>query len=280
MRSGNDSAVSLGVAVGKFSNYLTFLVLVAYLAAVKLALLCGNFPPEMFPHPSQRESFEWTSIVCLVLLPGLVGVWLAHRTGFPDMWDRRVSNAQRFLLPAAIGAAFGLEEVVVDRLTGMTEVVRSVIGLRFFHMRFPASLAVYPGGAIIVDTLFHLVALPLVLGLVYATAWSVRRLRGMPAPDTHATGRDTAFWVVAAIVSWIEPVTQSGVLGLLPGRTFRFAGHEGLVAYWMIEGYLVNLTQAWLFRRFGFLACLTMRVAFYLVWHVAYGYATQGPMPA
>jgi hypothetical protein len=266
--------------MGKFSSYLTFLALVGYVVAVKLLLAYTNFPPEMFPHPSQRESFSWDFILLGVLVPGLVGVWLAHLTGFPAMWDPRVSNARRFLLPATLGAVFGLGEVVADHLTDMTEVVCAAMNLPFFHMRFPASALVYPGGAVIVDTLFHLFAIPFVLALVLLVARVYRRLRGRRAGEADVANHDTAFWVVAAILSLIEPVTQSGVLGLLPGRTFRFAGHGGLVAYWLVEGYLVNLSQAWLFRRYGFLACLTLRLGLYLVWHVLWGYLTQASLAA
>lgn len=35
--------------------------------------------------------------------------------------------------------------------------------------------------------------------------------------------------------------------------------------------FALNFGQAVLFRRYGFLAPIVMRMAFYLVWHVAYG---------
>lgn len=34
--------------------------------------------------------------------------------------------------------------------------------------------------------------------------------------------------------------------------------------------YALNLTQAALFRKCGFLAAIVMRVAFYAVWHIVY----------
>jgi hypothetical protein len=36
----------------------------------------------------------------------------------------------------------------------------------------------------------------------------------------------------------------------------------------VVGGYGINLFEAWLFRRHGFLAPLTFRLAYYLVWHV------------
>jgi hypothetical protein len=37
--------------MGKYSSYITFLVLMAWLAFVKLALTYGNFPSDLFAHP-------------------------------------------------------------------------------------------------------------------------------------------------------------------------------------------------------------------------------------
>jgi hypothetical protein len=71
-------------------------------------------------------------------------------------------------------------------------------------------------------------------------------------------------------------VTQSGILGLiLPGRQFRLAGHEDIVVYEMVSGYLFNVSQAYFFRRYGFIACVTIRLFTYVIWHVVWGYATQ-----
>jgi hypothetical protein len=248
----------------------------AYLVLVKTILTVVHFPDEMFASPSQKESFGWVFLGVLAAV-GLFGVWLAQRTGFPEMWDARVSNRQRFVLPALLGMAFGALEIAVDYQTGMTQIVVDASKeLRMFHIAFPASALVYPGGAVIVDTLFRLLPLPLFLGGVYLVRWAVTR----QWPTADAAGgrggsRDWGFWAVALVLSWIEPVTQSGVLGPLLGRGFQFKGHEGLVAYWLIEGYAFNLLQAYLFRKYGFLACLTMRVSMYFVWHVVWGLVTQ-----
>jgi hypothetical protein len=190
------------------------------------------------------------------------------------MWDSRVSQTNRFLLPAAIGLGFGLLEIGADRLTGMTKVFMEAYDVKIFHIGFPASALIYPAGAVIVDTLYRLIPIPLVMALVLGTIWLFRRLRGQPSHISDSTS-DITFWVVAGLLSWFEPVTQSGVLSLILGRPFRLGGHEDIVVYEMVSGYAFNLAQAYLFRRFGFLACLTTRVCTYLVWHVIWGYLTQ-----
>jgi hypothetical protein len=41
---------------------------------------------------------------------------------------------------------------------------------------------------------------------------------------------------------------------------------------WLIEPlFLANVVTGWLFRKYGFLAAVIMRLSFYLVWHIIYG---------
>jgi hypothetical protein len=38
-----------------------------------------------------------------------------------------------------------------------------------------------------------------------------------------------------------------------------------------IQDYALNIIEAWLFRKLGFLAPILMRIFFYLIWHVLWG---------
>jgi hypothetical protein len=45
-----------------------------------------------------------------------------------------------------------------------------------------------------------------------------------------------------------------------------------IILKWAIEPlFLSNVVTGWLFRKYGFLAALVMRLSFYLVWHIIYG---------
>jgi len=70
------------------------------------------------------------------------------------------------------------------------------------------------------------------------------------------------FWVLADLTSLIEPVSQAAVLGVLPGT---------LLAAVLIEIFAVNLAQTYLFRAYGFLAAIVMRLGLYLAWHIIRG---------
>jgi hypothetical protein len=233
-----------------------YLGLMAYLVAVKLAIDL-LFPPTVFASPSQAGVFAWPALG-IWTVAGLLGVWLAHRTGFPGLWDKEVNMPRWLLLAAILGLGFGIIDCNWDYATGASRLAAERMGIPAFHIPFPASAVIYPGGAIIVEVLYRLVPIPLVVFLV-----SNLLLRGR--------WQNQVFWVAAIVLSAFEPVSQSGLLSLAFGREFKMRGLEGLVAGEVIKGYALNLTEAYLFRKAGFLAPLVLRVVYYLLWHVAWG---------
>jgi len=224
-----------------------YLGLMAYLVLVKLIL---TFLPAVFRSAAQAAVFQWKWIT-IFTATGLLGVFLADRTGFPAAWGGGISNRARILLPAALGAGLGVLAIGTEVATGWTKFVAAKMNLPTIHIDFPASALIYPGGAIIVEVAYRIFLMPFFLWLV-----SSMILRGRAQEQT--------FWALAVITSAIEPVTQD-LSGMLAGQaTFAFA----LV---FIEDYALNFSQAWLFRRYGFLSAVLLRVFFYLVWHVLWG---------
>ena len=220
---------------------LIFSGLVAYLVAVKLSL---SLWPGVFRSPAQAAVFGWPYLALWAAL-GYAGVLLSRRTGFPEPWNGGVSNRRRLVLPLVLGVAFGILAIGVDLATHWTDFVARKMGLPTIHIAFPASAIVYPGGAIIVEILYRLFPIPVLLWLV-----STVLLRGRRQSQT--------FWILAAATSLVEPLGDLGLAPLgIPTVAAAFA-----------QDYALNLAQAWLFRRLGFLASILMRVFFYLVWHV------------
>ena len=222
-----------------------YLGLMAYLVGVKLTL---SLFPAIFRSPSQAAVFSWP-LLPIWAATGLLGVKLARRTGFPEAWGGRISNRQRFLVPALLGLALGLLAVATELRTNWAGLAAAKYGLASIHIDFPASALVYPGGAVIVEVLYRLLPLPLLLWLISSLA-----LRGRWQVQT--------FWALAVLLSLVEPLSQDLSLG-------EFG--TGVMAAVFVQDYALNLSQAALFRRYGFLSAIALRVVFYLVWHVAYG---------
>ncbi|HEY3203906.1 MAG TPA: hypothetical protein VGL03_09630 [Thermoanaerobaculia bacterium] len=223
-----------------------YLGLMVYLVAVKLALTAF---PGVFRSPAQAAVFDWPLLALWTVL-GLMGVWLAEKTGFAPAWQGDVSNRARILVPALLGAGFGLLAIVTDAATGWTRFVAAKMGIATIHISFPASLLIYPGGAIIVEVLYRLFPIPLLLWLI-----STKLCRGR--------WQDPIFWTLAVLTSLVEPY---GDLGL------RNLGFVTMLSVFL-QDFALNLAQASLFRRYGFLAAILLRVSFYLIWHVVWGLA-------
>jgi len=99
-----------------------------------------------------------------------------------------------------------------------------------------------------VEAFYRLVPIPLLLWLISNVVLKKR-------------AQSQVFWILALLTSLIEPLTQDldlGQFGML------------LMASVFLLDYGLNLTQAALFRKYGFLAAIIMRVAYYVVWHILY----------
>lgn len=221
-----------------------WLLLMAYLVAVKLTI---TFSPVAFRGASQAAVFDWP-LLAFWTIAGLIGIWFARRTGFPEAWDAHVTNRQRFIIPALLGLGLSVVFVVTDLLTHYNQLLAAYHGVPRANIDFPASLLIYPAGAVILEVFYRLFLVPLLLWLI-----STVLLKGR--------GQIQVFWALAIATSLIEPLTQT--LSLIPFGAALFA----LV---FLEIFAINMIQAALFRKYGFLAAIVMRVAFYVVWHMLY----------
>jgi hypothetical protein len=221
-----------------------YLLLMVYLVVVKLAI---TFVPDAFRSTAQAAVFAWPMIGALTVL-GVGGLWLSRRSGLPGFWNPDLPAFRRWLLPVLLGVGFGILAIGIDALTGWTDVIERKLGIPSIHIDFPASLLIYPGGAVIVNVIYYLIPIPLLLWLV-----SGLLLRGR--------FREPVFWTVAALAAAIEPLTQD----------LSYPGPAWVMLLVLLSDYALNLAQATLFRHGGFFATVLLRVSFYLVWHVVWG---------
>jgi len=227
------------------SSYVVWLGLMAWLVVVKLVIT--TFFPQAFADPAQAAFFGWLPLAVFAVL-GLAGIWLADRTGFPGTFDQRVTGRQRILYPVLIGLLFSAVRIGFDLATGYSKFMAAEHGLTQQYTGLVPSLLIFPSASIIVEVVYRLFLIPLVLWLV---AGLLLRNRG----------QEPLFWALAVLTSLIEPMSQE--LGALALGLPLF-----LTTFGISFGF--NLTQATLFRKYGFLAAIVMRAAFYVVWHGLY----------
>jgi hypothetical protein len=229
-------------------SLVIYLALVGYLVAVKICLIAL---PNLFRSPAQAAVFQWPFLALWAGL-GFIGVVLSERTGFPSAWAPSISKTKLLLLPAVLGVALGILAIYIDRVTGWTSIVAAKMHLPSIHIEFPASLLIYPGGAIIVEIIYRLFLIPLLLWILSGLI-----LKGR--------SQSAIFWTLAVLTSLIEPL---GDFGLRQYGMFMMSAV-------FLEDYALNFAQAVFFRKYGFFCAILLRVWFYLLWHVLYGALTS-----
>lgn len=227
----------------RYNSPIIWLLLVAYLALV--AFLVTVVFPVQFVDRSQSGFFETQAVIALGVM-GLIGVFLSMRTGFPNAWDSRISNTQRFAIPIATGLLLGSLFLATDLITDMSRLQEEHLNIQSTDVAFPGSLFVYSAAAIFVEVVYRLLTIPLLLGLI---SIFVRR---------DGT-REKVFWVLAILTSLIEPLTNTAASQYLTPLALTFV---------LVQAFASNFLQAVFFRKYGFLAAILIRIAFYIPFHV------------
>jgi hypothetical protein len=214
-----------------------YLSLVVMLVMIKMILA---LTPVRVIVPAQAVGSSWQFLTPLTIL-GLVGVWLSQKTGFPEMGD--VSAKQWFPISALLGLG----------AAGILILLNLIQPLGAINVPFPISILLYAQGGIETEIVLHLIPIPLLLWLISSLILRNR-------------WQEQVFWGVAIVLSLSEPLGMISVIsqkGLL---------EQSIIPVFMIlVSYSMNLIGAYLFRKFGFLAPLTMRLSLYLGWHVVFG---------
>ena len=178
----------------------------------------------------------WLGAACVSCLATLALLYLRDRGGYGIGFEGDASGA---IVRIALFAAL---------FSGI--VLAADWGLRFredLNVPFPASLVFYPVIAVVAETVFHLLPLALLLALS-------RRL----------SGREDLAPILFFAPARIEPAFQV--------RASLAVGFSALDLFVILHVFAFNLAQLHLYRRHGFLAMLSLRLAYYAFWHVGWGH--------
>lgn len=227
----------------RYNSPIIWLLLVAYLG-LSAFLVTAVFPVQ-FVDRSQSGVFEAQAVIAIGGM-GLIGVWLSMRTGFTDAWDASISNTQRLLIPIIAGLLLGSLFLATDLVTNMSRLQQEHLNMQSTDVAFPASIFVYSAGAIFVEVVYRLFTIPVLLAMISIV------VRGQSA-------RERVFWVLAILTSLIEPLTNTAASQYLAPLALAFV---------LVQVFGTNLLQAVFFRKYGFLAAILLRVAFYIPVHI------------
>ena len=249
-----------GKTIGKLSLstriYFGLVIALAILAAVSTFL--PSFP-ELMPSqglPASKLVLALANAgIILVLYGGLgfLGLKLAQRIGFAGLWDARISNRQRFLVPALIGASIGVFFIAADAVFSQFHSLGPLP-----HPPFPTSLVASLTAGIGEELIFRLFFVPfwvwLISYIILKRKW-----------------QNQVFWIVATLSA------LAFAFGHIPSVLILFgfgAVNEippALMTEIVVLNGMVSLFAAYYFRKSGFLAAVGIHFWTDVVWHVIWG---------
>jgi hypothetical protein len=235
----------VGGIVRRHEPALVWLGVMLYFGLVKLIL--DTWLPGAFADPDQAALFAWPAIGIYTLV-GLLGVWLADHSGFPRPWTGWVVSRGAVLVPLVGGLALGAALMALDLTTGFTTILVAGHGLKQQFTGYLPMFLIFSAASAFVMLIYRLMPLSLLQWL-----FAERLLNG------HR--RTVVFWTLAVLTSLLEPLGLIDSMLLMPRLV-------ALVYFLHLFG--LNLFEATIFRRYGFLAAIAVRVAFYVIWHVIY----------
>jgi hypothetical protein len=144
---------------------------------------------------------------------------------------------------SALSALFFLITIVVDL---------KVMFPADLNVAFPGSLLFYPAIGFVVEVVFHVLPLALLLTALTAICRNI--------------GRQKATWLCIPIVSLLEPIYQTMPMAASPHYPFWAVVVVGL------NLTLFNLFQLFMFQRYDFIAMYSVRLVYYLLWHIVWGH--------
>jgi hypothetical protein len=227
----------------RYNSPIVWLLLVAYLGVT--AYLVTVVFSIQYVDISQAGFFEHQGVIAIGVM-GLIGVWLSMHTGFPNAWDAKVTNRQRLGIPILAGLFLGSIFLATDVITGLSRLQREQLNIQSTDIAFPVSLVFYPAASIVAEVPYRLLTIPLLLGLVSIFVRSQR-------------SRKRVFWVLAVLTSLIEPLTNNAAAQVLAPAALAFVA---------VQSFGTNFLQAAYFRKYGFVAAILVRAAFYIPFHI------------
>jgi hypothetical protein len=237
---------------GGVQNALLFLIAPAALASA-IAYYVTLYPPA-FAHPSQAAALQ-LSVLAPIILLGAAGVLLSIASGMTP--DPLTADRARGQVAAGLwsGVVLGAAALALDTASGFSTLLARALNISSIHIAFPASVYVYAAGAVVVECLYRFIPIAFLYALIARVALGGR-------------GEAALFWGLAILTSLIEPFSQAPLAGQEPNLVWAL--------FALI--FVFNLTEAHLWRRYGWISPLIARLTFYGVWHVALGPVLTGTL--
>jgi hypothetical protein len=215
------------------------LIAAVSIGMVGLTALLQASNPLLFPRFIGSIPPVFAFLLVAALAIGLLS-WLLSRGWFAIC---RPGRARWLWRPWGLAVCLASIAIVLDLKVGFPADL---------NVAFPTSLLFYPAIGFLVEVLFHV--LPLTAMLIGLTTI---------APGIEHQKATTIGVLVVAV---LEPIYQTALMVTSPHYPAWAVIVVGL------NLWAFNLLQLFTFRRYDFMAMYSLRLVYYLAWHVVWGY--------
>jgi membrane protease YdiL (CAAX protease family) len=206
--------------------------------------------------PASKIVISLVSFVSVLVIYGglgYLGLILSRKIDFAAIWDKKVTNKERFIIPAIVGVVIGVLFITVDILISPL----TSFG-RFPHPAFPASLIASITAGIGEEIMFRLFFISFWVWLISHVILKQR-------------GKNVVFWVVAVCSALAFSAGHLPSIMVLKG----FTNISQIPPLTLVEIFLLNsavsIPSACYFKKYGILAAMGIHFWTDIVWHVIYG---------
>jgi hypothetical protein len=184
---------------------------------------------------------------------GFIGFILWRKIGFPDIWDERVTNKQRFLIPAIVGSVAGIALIILDLIFGRFNGVGQLI-----HPPFPTSIVASLSAGIGEEMLFRLF-------FISFWTWLLGKviLRGK--------GLTIVYWVVAVFSAFAHGASHMPTAMILFGVNSPALLPPLLLAEIILMNGILSIFAAYYFKKSGLFAPIGIHFWADIVLHTIWG---------
>jgi len=177
----------------------------------------------------------------IVVAAAAVAQWVLQ-TGGVFLVVRREALRRGLALAGIAGALFAVPTIVADMAFRFPEDINAPL---------PGALLFYPLMGYVAETVFHLLPLAALVLLVRIV------LRYL----SHG-----AVSAIVGVVALVEPAVQAS-------GAFHASTPVALDVFMLAHLTLFSWVLLTIYRRYGFLTAFAFRLAYYLVWHIVWGWA-------
>jgi len=238
--------------------YLGLIVTLAILSAINVFLPQGSFLP-ILPEelPASKPMLALVNAVIMLILYGglgFIGLKLSQKLGFADIWDSKVTNKQRFLIPTLVGIAIGVFFIFADIILSQFHTLGPLP-----HPPFPTSLVASAVAGIGEEIIFRLFFISFWVWLV---SFVILKRRC----------QNQIFWIIAILSALAFALGHISSVMLLFGLNAVNEFPPALLSEIILLNGVLSIFAAYYFRKFGFLAAVGIHFWADVIWHVCYSF--------